>query len=239
MVYGETGRTPLDVLIKTRMVCFWHKIITGVNTKLSYRLLYLLNKLNEQNQYEPKQYSSHWPKKVKEILESCNMMSIWLNPKSIKPNQLRKALTKQLTNKYKLKWLSDIEKKSSCIIYKTFKTEFKLERYLMLPDSVDRINISKFRCRNSKIPAAILGHRDRHTPYKERICSACNIGAIGDEFHYIMQCPVFQLQRQRSIETKYLINPNKEKFLALLQNNNFSILRKLAKLITEINVFFK
>ena len=76
MVYGETGRTPLDVLIKTRMVCFWHRIITGVNTKLSYRLLYLLNKLNEQNQYEPKQYSSHWPKKVKEILESCNMISI-------------------------------------------------------------------------------------------------------------------------------------------------------------------
>ena len=106
----------------------------------------------------------------------------------------------------------------------------------MLPDCVDRINISKFRCRNSKIPAAILGHRDRHTPYEERICSACNIGAIGDEFHYIMQCPVFQLQRQRFIETKYLINPNREKFLALLQNNNFSTLIKLAKLITEINV---
>ena len=52
MVYGETGRTPLHVLIKTKMVCFWHKIITGLNTKLSYRLLYLLNKLKERSQYE-------------------------------------------------------------------------------------------------------------------------------------------------------------------------------------------
>jgi len=72
MVYGETGRTPLHVSIETRMVCFWHKIITGVNTKLSYRLLYLLNKLKEQNQY-----SSPWLKKVQEILESCNMTNIW------------------------------------------------------------------------------------------------------------------------------------------------------------------
>ena len=112
MVYGETGRTPLHVLIQTRMVCFWHKIITGLNTKLSYRLLYLLNKLNKQNQYDPNRYSSPWLKKVQEILESCNMTNIWLNPKSIKPNHLRKALTKQLTNKYKLKWLSEMEKRA-------------------------------------------------------------------------------------------------------------------------------
>ena len=234
MVYGETGRTPLHVSIKTRMVCFWHKIITGLNTKLSYRLLYLLNKLKEQNRY-----SSPWLKKVQEILESCNMTNIWQNPKSIKPNHLRKSLTKQLTNKYKLKWLSEMETKSSCRVYRTFKTEFKLERYLMLPDCVDRINISKFRCRNSKIPVVTMRYGVIQTLYEDRICPSCNIGAIGDEFHYIMQCPVFQIQRQRCLGTPYLINPDREKFLSLLQNNNFNTLRKLAKLITEINAYFK
>ena len=109
----------------------------------------------------------------------------------------------------------------------------------MLPDSVDRINISKFRCRNSKIPVVTLGYRDRRIPYEDRICPSCNMGAIGDEFHYIMQCPVFQMQRQRYLETQYLINPNRELFLTLLQNNNFNTLRKLAKLITVINTLFK
>ena len=109
----------------------------------------------------------------------------------------------------------------------------------MLPDCVDRINISKFRCRNSKIPVVTLGYSVRQTLYEDRICPSCNIGAIGDEFHYIMQCPVFQIQRQRYLETPYLINPDREKFLSLLQNNNFNTLRKLAKLITEINAFFK
>ena len=109
----------------------------------------------------------------------------------------------------------------------------------MLPDCVDRINISKFRCRNNKIPVVVLGHRGRRIPNEDRICPACNIGAIGDEFHYIMQCPVFQIQRQRCLETPYLINPDREKFLSLLQNNNFNTLRKLAKLITEINAYCK
>ena len=128
---------------------------------------------------------------------------------------------------------------SSCVTYKAFKTEFKLERYLMLPDCVDRINMSKFRCRNNKIPVVVLGHGGRRIPYEDRICPACNTDAIGDEFHYIMQCPVFQLQRQRYLESQYLLNPNLEKFSELLQNNNLNILRKLAKLIKEILSFFK
>jgi len=132
-----------------------------------------------------------------------------------------------------------MEKMSSCRAYRTFKTEFKLERYLMLPDCVDRINICKFRCRNSKIPVVTRGYGVRQTLYEDRICPSCNIGAIGDEFHYIMQCPVFQIQRQRCLETPYLINPDREKFLSLLQKKHFNTLRKLAKLITEINAYFK
>ena len=145
------------------MVCFWHKISTGLNTKLSYRLLYLLNKLNERPQY-----LSPWMKNIEQTLNSCDRRNIWLNSKSCKPNQLKKEITEKLTNIYKQKWLNQLDEKSSCITYKTFKTEFKLERYLMLPDSADRINISKFRCRNSKIQVAILGYATRCVPHENR-----------------------------------------------------------------------
>ena len=87
---------------------------------------------------------------------------------------------------------------SSCITYRTFKTEFKLERYLMLPDCVDRINISKFRCRNSKIPVVVLAQAHRNINYENRICPLCNTGEIGDEFHYILQCPTYHLLRKLS-----------------------------------------
>ena len=115
------------------------------------------------------------------------MINIWQNPKSFKPNQLRKALTKQLTNKYKLTWLSEMEAMSSCVTYKTFKSELKLERYLMLPDCVDRINISKFRCRNSKIPVVTLGYRDVY-PMKTEYAHHATWGLLGTNF--IILCNV-------------------------------------------------
>ena len=34
MVYGEAGKKPLSITIKSRMVCFWHKIMVGVKNKL-------------------------------------------------------------------------------------------------------------------------------------------------------------------------------------------------------------
>ena len=43
MVYGEFGRYPLEILVKTRMVKFWFKLLSGKNTKIActmYKLLY-------------------------------------------------------------------------------------------------------------------------------------------------------------------------------------------------------
>ena len=51
MVYGEAGRKPLSIIVKIRMVCFWHKTMTGVESKLSYKITHLLRKLHKQNQH--------------------------------------------------------------------------------------------------------------------------------------------------------------------------------------------
>ena len=85
MVYGETGKIPLKITIKTRMACYWHKIATGMNTKLAYRLLYLRNKLNEKNKF-----SSPWLKEIESIFNSCDMRHVWLNPKLYKQGKLKK-----------------------------------------------------------------------------------------------------------------------------------------------------
>ena len=125
--------------------------------------------------------------------------------------------------------------KNSCVTYRTFKNVFTLEKYLLLKDSVDRINISKFRCGNSRIPTVILRDRHLNIPYENRICQLCNMRLIGDENHYVLICPVYQLQRQKYLENYYIIEPDMEKFSELFQSINFNILRKLAKYISEIN----
>ena len=230
MVYGETGTTPLSVIIETRMVCFWHKISTGLNTKLSYKLLYLLKNLDNENQY-----SSPWLKNIERILNSCNMTHVWLNPNLYQLSWLKKEVMQKLTNAYKQKWLNEINEKRSCRTYKTFKPYPKLEKYLLLPDSTDRINISKFRCRNSNLPVVTLRYEHLNIPYENRTCTLCTMGVVGDEFHYILQCPFFQVQRQGYLENHFLTNPNRETFSELFQTENFSTLRKLSKFIVSIN----
>ena len=40
MLYAELGRYPLDITIKSRMIGFWNRIVTGNDSKLSYLLYY-------------------------------------------------------------------------------------------------------------------------------------------------------------------------------------------------------
>ena len=135
MVYGETGRLPLDITIKTRMISFWHKTATGLNTKHSYRLLYLLNKL-----YDNRQFASPWLKHVEGILNSCGMRNVWLNPKDFKLDWLKKSIPLKLSDTYKQKWRRLAAESSSCIFYRSFKTDFNLEKYQTVLDYPDRRN---------------------------------------------------------------------------------------------------
>ncbi|CAL4206496.1 unnamed protein product, partial [Meganyctiphanes norvegica] len=59
-------------------------------------------------------------------------------------------------------------------------------------------------CRNTKIPVVILGYRNRYQPYEERVCSMCNRNEIGDEYHYILQCPIFKSHRRKFLNNYYL-----------------------------------
>ena len=109
----------------------------------------------------------------------------------------------------------------------------------MLSNMADRINICKFRCRNIKIPVVILGYANSNIAYENRLCPICTMNEIGDEYHYILKCPVFHDQRNRYLSEFYIRNPNMVKFSQLFQSNNTTVLSKLARLVLEINRKFR
>ena len=136
MVYGESGRTPLALIIKSRMICFWHKLTVGNNNKLASRLLYLIKNLNDQNLY-----TSPWLKAIENILNSCGMRNVWLNPEQFDFKWLKNAINLRLSDMYRQEWQNLMSRQSSCIIYRSFKLNFESEKYLLLLDSIDRIII--------------------------------------------------------------------------------------------------
>jgi hypothetical protein len=54
-------------------------------------------------------------------------------------------------------------------------------------DRVVDVTLCKFRTTNHKLP--IEHGRWNNIPHENRKCNLCNLEEIGDEFHYISNCP--------------------------------------------------
>ena len=70
---------------------------------------------------------------------------------------------------------------------------------------------------------------------ENRICTKCNMGSVGDEYHYILNCTYFNEKRQECLATEYQIHPNQVKYKKLLSSRNKTELLKLKHFIDFIN----
>ena len=74
MLYGELGRFPLSLIIKTKIMKFWSNLLLGKPSKLSYRLYFILYNDANANTYE-----FPWTANVKFILNDLGMSYIGLS----------------------------------------------------------------------------------------------------------------------------------------------------------------
>ena len=79
-------------------------------------------------------------------------------------------------------------------MYATLKGSFKREPYIDLVQSRNQRSwISRLRC--SAHHLEIEKGRWNNVPLSDRVCSVCSSGEIGDEYHLVMKCSVFNLKR--------------------------------------------
>ena len=73
VLHSETGRFPVNIMIKTRMISFWSKLILCDKNKLSvamYRTLYSKHVNNIT--------ISKWVTSIKQTLDNCGYSYMWL-----------------------------------------------------------------------------------------------------------------------------------------------------------------
>lgn len=233
MVYGELGRMPLSVLMQLRTVTFWGRLLTGDQTKLSsimYRLLYSLDATGT--------YSSPWLVNIKNILNNTGLSYMWLN-QNINGDieSLKQELRTRLHDQYRQSWSAEVFASGKCLNYRIFKTELKFEMYLLqLPPPLCHI-VTKFRCRNHKLPIEIGCHNniDRNL----RLCNRCDLGEIGDEYHYLFKCRSLSVERKTYLPPYCLSNPSTFKFNSVMNYENKHHQDKLAKFIQIIHKSFR
>ena len=138
---------------------------------------------------------------------------------------------------YERSWCNDVQNSSKCSLYKEFKQNLKLEKYILTLDLPARIKLTKYRLSNHKLPIEIGRHNN--IVRNERICEYCNINDIGDEYHYFFVCSKFAKERSKLIPKKCIKHPSVKNYCELMATKSSNTLKKLATMSKIVMSNFK
>ena len=109
-------------------------------------------------------------------------------------------------------------------VYNIFETEFGPEKFLNLLPKIFRTIFIKFRTANYHL--LIETWRWCSIPKLERTCHVCSRGQIGDEYYYILECNVFELQRKKNLPKFFYCRPNFYQFSELMTTADYNVFTK-------------
>ena len=227
MLYGELGRFPLQIIIKSRVIGYWNRLLQSKATKLSY-VIYQCQ-LNTANIF-PK-----WINYIQAILNQIGRPDIWLIQHRLQYKSLAQLTKKILIDQFVQDWHAKDTQSHKALIYFSFKHKFELEKYFITLPRKLYLQFFKLRTANHKLP--IETGRWDGTEIDKRICPLCDLNDIGDEYHYICKCPYFDAERIRFIKPFFTNRPSMFKVGTLLGSTNESEMKKVCQFARVI--FFK
>jgi hypothetical protein len=227
MVYGETGIYPLEIIVKSRLVKYWAKLVGNQKKSLTKELYHVtLYKSNNSN----KPYK--WLNTVKTILDNCGYSYVWEAQYVDNVNVFAARIECTLKDQYIQNWHGIMYNSNMYSNYRLFKHTFGAELYLAKLFPSEAIIFCRFRTCNSNL--AIVRGRYGNVPRHERVCDFCKIN-LGDEYHSLLECTALTNVRKSYIKQYYCKNPNSFKFDELMRTTKEKELYKLIKFIIIIN----
>lgn len=187
----ELGELPPTVMLQYNVIKFWCKLLTGSNTKLSYKMYECVRELAERDDVEPFN-CIHWAKEVKQILGMCGMMELWHNTDFVRYNtgEFLSQLFERLCDISRQNVLADLNTSTLYSLYNSFKSNYCMDSYLIkIINGKYRTALSKFRLRSYNLNV-VKGHYS-NIPMFERLCECCNLNQVEDEYHILYQCPFY------------------------------------------------
>ena len=230
---GELGRPRLQCIVKQRMIQFWCKLAVGKSNKISSALFKIV-----QDKHNNGSLNSPWLTSIINTVNNCGLGYLLNSPPGTLNLQYTKSIVKNRTLDIETQeWHSQVMESGHCTNYRIFKNELHFEEYINILSSKETTDLCRFRCGNHKLPITV----GRHTGVEksQRHCPLCKSKAIGDEYHYILECSAFQTERAAFIDARYLRTPNTLRMKSLFQSKDALTCSNLAKLCRIIMERFK
>ena len=175
------------------------------------------------------QHPNHinWVSLVKDLLSHLGFQYVWLQQGVGNETVFLSELRQRLTDNFVQNWNGRLQDSSRAICYKNI-SDFGFKQYL------ECVTVKKFR--NALLRLRTSSHRleiesgrwarPTSKPIAERLCFVCN--KLEDEYHFVLECPVYNDLRCKYIKRNFWRRPNMLKFIDLLTSDNKSDIKKLA-----------
>ena len=231
MIYGETGKFPVSIVIKTRLLMYWYKLVCPDNcNKLSsivYNIMYNLNLSGR--------HTSSYISFVRTTLIELGLPGVWDNQNTIHLDKtwFKNYIKTTLQNQFIQTWQNTLDNSSMYTIYRMLKPTFSQSSYMRILSNNCAIPITRFFTTNNNLPVNI--QRYINIERRDRICPKCEIIDVGDEFHYLFICPFFTRERHDLIPKKFRKRPNALTFQQLMNCDDKITLLKLKHFVGLIN----
>ena len=235
-VYCETGRYPIQIRHKLRLLKYWCRLTRLDDNKVVKTIFLYLKSLSQQG-------FKTWASKLYSLLESHNLEHVY------EMDSISKEYENVIVNQVKHELYSEFEKKcilqlyeySSMRTYRTFKVQFGNEFYLEhVKDFKLRKWMCKFRLSSHDLQIEKGRHLKRKQLIEERLCQFCNYQEVEDELHFFMMCPFYRIERNSLFSKIVLIQPNlidllhaKDTFCNIMKSTDGNIIFSVCKYLQK------
>ena len=227
-IYGELGRTSLKTMRAISVIKYWLKIAQSNETKY-IKIVY--NVMCTDIEIKPNAMS--WAKSVMYLLQSLGFNEVWINQGVGDVDIFLNLVKQRLTDTFIQNWCTELRNSTRARSYVIF-CNFGFQSYLsMVNIEKFRKSLSRFRTSSHRLKIETgRWHKPEAIPFNERKCITCN--KLEDEFHALLECPLYNNMRKQLINKYFWKRPNMPKFIELLQSQNKNVIRRLSMFIFKM-----
>ena len=118
MVYGELGTMPLHLKIKTRVLNFCYRIVSGKRDQICYNLYQLMHYLHVNDLL----FHSDRIKTVHDTLDKLGFSDIWSTHNTFYSQaSFKNKVTTRIFDQFKQEWNSKVNISDKCLNYRIYK----------------------------------------------------------------------------------------------------------------------
>lgn len=191
-IRGELGRYSLMPYILTKIISYWIKIVRCPEQRAIYQCYrHQLELVNNE--------IDCWALSVRNILFMFGFGDVWITQNVGNCNAFIIEFKKRSKCIDAQNWHGQVLDLPSMRFYSTIKNDLKLEWYLDIGLSRERVNLIA-RFRGCLLRIGVNEGRWQGVQYENRKCKLCNSNEIDDELHFLFRCRAWSGFRSKLLD---------------------------------------